>query len=161
MTSLTAASVPELRTGAVLVAALALAAGTRAAVALLARLRLPSALSSATSPIRANLRPGYRWPCSITCSSSLIRCPRPMTCGCMVRSNTPPGTRSTMKSISLAQISKTFDGLASVLALKRGDETNSNCGKSSQLQLTGISTISLGSPNRNPPSVRGTSPMRA
>ena len=63
--------------------------------------------------------------------------------------------------MSLAQISKTLEGLASVFALKCADETNSNWGKSSQLQLTGISTMSLGWPKPNPPSSRGTSPIRA
>ncbi len=63
--------------------------------------------------------------------------------------------------MSLAQISKTFEGLASVFALKYADVTNSNWGKSHQLQLIGISTISLGCPNWNPLSPWGTSPVRA
>src|SRR3978361_422588 len=63
--------------------------------------------------------------------------------------------------MSALQISNTFDGLAMLLTLKPGSETNSNCGKSSQLQLTGISTRSLSGPTTYPDCTPRGEPARA
>src|SRR5215203_1836139 len=43
-------------------------------------------------------------------SSISIRCPRPITWGCIVRVKTPPGTSRRIKVNSLCQISSTLEG---------------------------------------------------
>jgi hypothetical protein len=65
--------------------------------------------SSATSIWVANRTPARARMCRISRSSIRMRWPRPMICGCMVSVNTPPGTRSYMKSNSSCQISYTCE----------------------------------------------------